>query len=67
VEGAEVRKLWEQLSRTDDGQDIVEYTLLLAFVVIFSAALLLLGGSSTQSIWSVTNTNLNHGIQCASN
>jgi Flp pilus assembly pilin Flp len=62
-----MRKLWDKFSNADRGQDVVEYTLLLAFVVLMSAALLVLGGTRTQGIWGLTNTHLNRGMQSASN
>lgn len=46
------------LRREEDGQDVVEYTLLLAFVVITSAALLLTNQEAINTIWLVTNDNL---------
>lgn len=61
-----MHKFWEQFSRRYDGQDVVEYTLLLAFVVIISAALLIIAGGSTQGIWDLTNNNLNSGIRASS-
>jgi Flp pilus assembly pilin Flp len=42
----------------ESGQDVVEYTLLLAFVVICSAALLFSGQASISGIWTTTNNNL---------
>ncbi len=47
-------RFWQQ----EDGQDIVEYTLLLAFVVVVSAALFLYNSDSVAAIWTVTNDNL---------
>lgn len=44
--------------RQTDGQDIIEYTLLLSFVVIVSAALFQLSGTSISAIWGVTNNHL---------
>jgi len=41
------------------GQDLVEYTLLLAFVMLASAALYINAGGSVSGIWIVTNSNLN--------
>ena len=40
------------------GQDMVEYALLLAFVVLTSAALLINGGDSIRFIWHSANNNL---------
>jgi Flp pilus assembly pilin Flp len=36
----------------EDGQDLIEYTLLLAFVLLASAALMTMGGSSVSTIWT---------------
>ena len=45
-----------------DGQDIVEYTLLLSFVVLISAALFSLSGSSVSTIWTVANNDLSRAM-----
>ncbi len=42
----------------DQGQDLIEYTLLLAFVALASAALFITAGGSIQGIWSTTNSQL---------
>lgn len=42
----------------DQGQDLIEYTLLLAFVCIASAALFIGSGSSMSGIWTSTNATL---------
>jgi Flp pilus assembly pilin Flp len=42
----------------EQGQDLIEYTLLMAFVAIASAALFIGAGSSISSIWTSTNTQL---------
>ncbi len=44
--------------RGDEGQDLIEYTLLIAFVALASAALFLGAGGSLASIWNATNTEL---------
>ena len=41
--------------QAEDGQDLVEYTLLLAFVCLASAALFIGAGKSMASIWTDTN------------
>jgi Flp pilus assembly pilin Flp len=46
------------LWREDQGQDLIEYTLLMAFVALASAALFLGAGSSIKGIWSTTNSQL---------
>lgn len=40
------------------GQDLVEYSLLLAFVVLASAALFVGAGVQIGGIWSMANTQL---------
>jgi Flp pilus assembly pilin Flp len=42
----------------DQGQDLIEYTLLMAFVALASAALFLGAGSSIMGIWVTTNNQL---------
>jgi Flp pilus assembly pilin Flp len=42
----------------EQGQDLIEYTLLMAFVALASAALFLGAGGSIKGIWSVTNNQL---------
>jgi Flp pilus assembly pilin Flp len=47
-------RLW----RDEQGQDLIEYTLMLAFVALASAALFSTAGTSINQIWSKTNTQL---------
>jgi Flp pilus assembly pilin Flp len=42
----------------DQGQDLIEYTLLMAFVALASAALFLGAGGSIQGIWQTSNSQL---------
>jgi Flp pilus assembly pilin Flp len=42
----------------EEGQDLIEYTLLMAFVALASGALFLGGGGSVSGIWSTTNNQL---------
>ncbi|MFI5338085.1 MAG: Flp family type IVb pilin [Opitutales bacterium] len=50
----------------DQGQDLIEYTLLMAFVALASAALFLGAGGSIKGIWSVTNSQLAQANSSAS-
>ncbi len=52
--------------RDEQAQDLVEYTLLLAFVVMASAALVISSGGSIQGIMNVTTSNLNAANTAAS-
>ena len=49
-----LRNLWND----EQGQDLIEYTLLMAFVALASAALFLGAGGSIKGIWTVTNSQL---------
>jgi len=51
--------------RDDQGQDLIEYTLLLAFVALASAALFISAGASVNTIWTVANSNLNNAAVAA--
>ena len=50
--------LLTNLWRDEQGQDLIEYTLLMAFVALASAALFVGAGASIKGIWSVTNSQL---------
>jgi Flp pilus assembly pilin Flp len=43
----------------EQGQDLTEYSLLLAFVVLTAAGIFLANGTSLQGIWLSTNTLVN--------
>jgi Flp pilus assembly pilin Flp len=51
-------KMLTNLWHDEQGQDLIEYTLLMAFVALASAALFIGAGSSIKGIWSVTNSQL---------
>ena len=44
--------------KDEQGQDLIEYTLLMAFVALASAALFLGAGGSIKGIWSTSNQQL---------
>jgi Flp pilus assembly pilin Flp len=52
--------------RDEQGQDLVEYTLLLAFVALASAALFINAGASINGIWTTANGILSNAAQSAS-
>ena len=52
--------------RDEQGQDLIEYTLLLAFVALASAALFIAAGGSVNGIWSVANSRLSTAAASAS-
>jgi Flp pilus assembly pilin Flp len=57
-----LRNFWND----EQGQDLIEYTLLMAFVALASAALFLGAGSSIKGIWTTTNTQLTNANTQAS-
>jgi Flp pilus assembly pilin Flp len=52
--------------RDEQGQDLIEYTLLLAFVALASAGLFISAGGSVSQIWGVANSNLENAATNAS-
>ena len=44
--------------RNEQGQDLIEYTLLLAFVCLAAAAVFIGAGGSVAGIWTSANTRL---------
>jgi len=52
--------------RDEQGQDLIEYTLLLAFVALASAALFIGAGNSVKGIWTATNSQLSAANSAAS-
>jgi Flp pilus assembly pilin Flp len=51
-------EMLKRLLREEQAQDLVEYTLLLAFVCLASAAIFIGAGQSLTGIWSTGNTVL---------
>jgi len=49
---------WRAFWQDEAGQDLIEYTLLLAFIVLAAAGLFLQGGAAISGIWGVTSSNL---------
>lgn len=44
----------------EEGQDLVEYILLLGFIALAAAGILIGMSSSTSTLWSITNSRLNN-------
>ncbi len=58
-----LRNFWKD----EQGQDLIEYTLLMAFVALASAALFLGAGGSIKGIWSRPITNWHKPIRWRAN
>jgi len=52
--GASMRAFW----REDEGQNLIEHSLLIAFVALASATLFITAGGNIKSIWTTTNSQL---------
>jgi Flp pilus assembly pilin Flp len=50
----------------ESGQDLIEYTLLMAFVALASASIFISAGNSISTIWGSTNTQLSNAAVAAS-
>ena len=50
----------------DAGQDLIEYTLLLAMICLASAALMIGSSGAVSTIWCTTNNNLSAASSMAS-
>jgi Flp pilus assembly pilin Flp len=57
-----LRKFWQD----EQGQDLIEYTLLMAFVALASAALFIGAGHSIKGIWTTSNSQLTQANSQAS-
>jgi Flp pilus assembly pilin Flp len=53
-----MKTLFLNFVKDEQGQDLIEYTLLLAFVCLASAALFISAGGSVAGIWNATNSRL---------
>jgi Flp pilus assembly pilin Flp len=53
-----MKKLMINFIQDEQGQDLIEYTLLMAFVCLTSAALFIGAGSSVSGVWTSTNSQL---------
>ena len=49
-----IQRFWKD----EQGQDLIEYTLLIAFVALASAGLFMGAGGSVSAIWTTTNAQL---------
>lgn len=52
--------------REESGQDLIEYTLLMAFIALASAAIFINAGNSISSIWGTANSELGGAASGAS-
>ena len=53
-----MKRMLKQIWRSEEGQDLIEYTLLLAFVALVAAGLFIQAGNVTAGIWGKANSLL---------
>ena len=53
-----MKTFFTNFCKDEQGQDLIEYTLLIAFVALASAALFIGAGGSIKTIWTTANTQL---------
>jgi Flp pilus assembly pilin Flp len=61
-----MKTFMQQFLREESGQDLIEYTLLLAFIALASASLFLSAGGSVSAIWQQGSTQLANAATAAS-
>jgi Flp pilus assembly pilin Flp len=62
----EVRILFEQLWADDRGQDLVEYSLLLAFIALAAVAVLNSARTNIRTLWQDISNALSDAVAAAS-
>jgi len=61
-----MRSFLVNFCREESGQDLIEYTLLMAFVALASASLFISAGGNVQTIWQTANSSLTNAATQAS-
>jgi Flp pilus assembly pilin Flp len=52
--------------KDEQGQDLIEYTLLMAFITLASASIFLNAGKSVKGVWDVASNQLSNAAVAAS-
>ncbi|HTA45293.1 MAG TPA: Flp family type IVb pilin [Bryobacteraceae bacterium] len=61
-----MRNIFLQFVKDEQGQDLIEYTLLMAFIALLSAAIFVNAGKSISGIWGVASNQLSNAAASAS-
>jgi Flp pilus assembly pilin Flp len=61
-----MQELLYGLWREEDGQDLIEYTLLITFIAIATAAVVGQGQSTIRGIWGTSNSTISQANSTAS-
>jgi Flp pilus assembly pilin Flp len=60
-----MHRLLSRIWREEDGQDLIEYTLLMTFIVIATAAVIGGGRNALQGIWTSSNSTVTNAATAA--
>jgi Flp pilus assembly pilin Flp len=60
-----MKEVFRRLLRDEEGQDLIEYTLLMAFIALGSAAVFTHAGSSVNKVWNSAGTVLSNAVAVA--
>jgi pilus assembly protein Flp/PilA len=55
-----MKNIFMRFVKDEQGQDLIEYTLLMAFVALASAAIFTSAGTSIKGIWGQASTQLSN-------
>jgi Flp pilus assembly pilin Flp len=58
--------LLKRFIRDEQGQDLIEYTLLMAFIALASAVIFVKAGKSVSGIWGIASNQLSNAAAAAS-
>jgi Flp pilus assembly pilin Flp len=61
-----MQSLLQRFWRDESGQDLIEYTLLMAFVALASASIFISTGGSVSNIWGTASTQLTNAATASS-
>ena len=61
-----MRSIIRRLLTDEGGQDLIEYTLLLAFLALVAASVFISSGTAVQGIWGSSSTTLGSASTAAS-
>lgn len=61
-----MKNMFMRFVKDEQGQDLIEYTLLMAFIALASAAIFTQAGASVNQIWQRANTQLASAAASAS-
>jgi Flp pilus assembly pilin Flp len=61
-----MKNMFMRFLKDEQGQDLIEYTLLMAFIALASAAIFVNAGSSVNKIWAAASGQLANAATSAS-